>query len=294
MSTPTVSTGSSPSPVELRSPVANEMRSRSDLPAQLEALYTLGRHAAGGLHAEAENSRVEDLARDAFQVSLAAHSATKQREFSASLRKALPEPVPLPTISQIQPVLDEVQGMRKCLTGLSELLHGGFDAQRSAIEASKVAVQADLDALRLATEKVASPPAIAGVAAQIVTFNQQTTVSFEALTAEVTHFSAATEAMLKAHQQQVDAREAAVAANFAASQGATASRLDRLEAAVGAIAAQVSLLAQSTQAASARCESAVAQLASLIAENHVSVSRSLDAQSSESAQDLSFAVSFHP
>lgn len=233
-------TPGSPALVDPRSPLADDARK---LGSQLEALRTLGRHAAGGLHADdVANTRVEDLARDAFKAALASHSASRKVDFAASLRSSLPD-VSVPTVAHLEPVLAEVRGVQRAVAGLSDLLSGCFEAQRTAAEASRVSVHADLEELRdsLATQQPTEPlPSVVAAAAaqQLATFQQEVTASLEAIAGAAAQRGAATEAALRALLQQAEAREAA--------QAAADARLDRLEAAVasalgasGALAAQV-------------------------------------------------------
>ena len=199
--------------------------------SQLEALRSLGRHAAGGLHAdELANTRVEDVARDAFKAALATHSAMRQRDFAASLRSALPE-VTLPTTIELGPLLAEVKSVRGAVSDLADLLGGGFAAQRAAIEASKVAIRADLDAVfDQVAEAGAEAPAVP-VATQLAAFQRDVKASLDALAEATVQRAAATEASLRALQHQAEVREAAAAT----AQAASDARLDRLEAAVVAI-----------------------------------------------------------
>ena len=239
--------------VEARSPLNEDMHLKTNgLPSQLEALCTLSRHAAGGLNVnEQTDSRVEDVARDAFRAALATHSSSKQSVFSSTLRSALPEPVAV--TPQLQQVLDDVSYLRGAVSDLSVHISVGFDAQQEAIQASQASIRADLETQQDATSlqlQRSLQQSIASLSAQLNAFQSEVTASVAAFASTALQRSAATEAAVRALQELMESREVAATASFAAMQAASAARLDRLEAAVSAAlgasssatAAQVSLV----------------------------------------------------
>ena len=219
------------STVELRSPLTQTEEARLSLPSQLEALCLISRHAASGLHVNEQiDSRVEDVARDAFRAALATHSSSKQRDFAASLRSALPEPVA--PANQLQNVQGEIQSMRMAMADFGHHLDCGFDAQAGAIEASRVSIRSELDTLRDTISlqvQQSVEQGVAAVAAQLATtLQREFTLSLDSFAQR----SAATETALRTLQLQAEARETAVAASLAAVQAASTARLDRLEASI--------------------------------------------------------------
>jgi hypothetical protein len=124
--------------IEARSPLAFEMRLRSTLPSQLEALHELGRNAAGGLHVDevAADSRVEDLAREAFELAMNSHR--KERREPAVLDSIPARPVVLA-------ISEGVESMRLAFTDLVTQFDGNLSMRLSAINNDNTRLSSALD-----------------------------------------------------------------------------------------------------------------------------------------------------
>jgi hypothetical protein len=295
--------------VEARSPLGVEMRLRTTLSSQLEALHNLGRNTAGGLHSIAD-TRVEDIAREAFMLAMGSHGKEKR---AISLEDVQTQPT-LPVMLLIS---ESVQAMRSSLIDLSSRLEGGLTSQRHATEAGNAAVSSLngrlaeavthsqlRDSLRNLEQNVVgangglSADYAASMSQQLKDFKADIDVLVASLGAEAARIStAASDAVLREVNQQARERDAIVSSALMAMQTESAARFDRLEAAIsGALAASnstnslVAALALGTQTAAARHDGAMTSMAGALASGLESLATAHELSRTEVA-DLHAATS---